>query len=97
MKETKQKEKSGTKLRPAAKVAIALIALVLILGLGIGILGTNLLNRLTRTDADDAYLPAETETPIASDEAPDMTPTPTRSPWATSWRGPSSPVAAPRP
>ena len=80
MKETKQKEKSGTKLRPAAKVAIALIALVLILGLGIGILGTNLLNRLTRTDADDAYLPAETETPIASDEAPDMTPTPTRSP-----------------
>lgn len=79
MKEKKRKEKSGKKLGVAAKVVIALLSLVLVLALVVGILGTNLLNRLTRTDADDAYLPAETETPIVSDEAPDMTPTPTRS------------------
>lgn len=75
-----EKAKTKKKLRPLAKIALALVGLVLALGLAVGILGTNLLNRLTRTDPDDAYLPPATVTPIATDEAPDMTPTPTRSP-----------------
>lgn len=75
-----EKAKTKKKLRPAAKIALALCGVVLALGLAVGVLGTNLLNRLTRTDPDDAYLPPTSETPLATDEAPDMTATPTRSP-----------------
>ncbi|HWQ57386.1 MAG TPA: LCP family protein [Clostridia bacterium] len=76
----REKQKTKKKLRLAAKIALGLVALVLTLGIAVAVLGTNLLNRLTRTDPDDAYLPGATITPLSSDEAPNMTPTPTRSP-----------------
>ncbi len=75
-----EKAKKRKKLRPAAKVAITLLAVVLMLGLALGILGTNLLNRITRGDPAETFEPVGEQTPPLSDEAPDMTPTPTRSP-----------------
>lgn len=80
MQEEKPKNNTKKKHGAAKKILLALLGLVLVLGLAVAILGTSLLNRLTRTDAEEAYLPTVIETPVATDEAPDMTPTPTRSP-----------------
>lgn len=73
-------KKTKKKLHPAARIALILVAVVLVLALGVGALGMGLLNRIVRGDAGEVYLPAESETPMLTDEAPDMTPTPTRSP-----------------
>lgn len=79
-KTTPKTKKTKKKLPLAARIAMILIAVVLALALGVGTLGMGLLNRIGRTDPGDAYLPVESETPMLTDEAPDMTPTPTRSP-----------------
>ncbi len=77
----KKEAKSGKKkLHPAAKIALSLLAVVLALGFALAILGTSLLNRINRTDPGDALLPGESDLPEITDEAPDMTPTPTKSP-----------------
>lgn len=81
--EDKMEEKNGKKpkkRRKALTVLLIIAGIAAALVITVAIMGTSLLNRITRTDASDALRAEAGVTAEATDEAPDMTPTPTRTP-----------------
>lgn len=85
-KKDEKNQKCGKKrLRPWAKALIILAGIIAVLCVAVAILGTTLLNRLTRPGdlaGEQEALATLEPNPEPTDEAPEMTPTPTRSPEA---------------
>lgn len=87
--------KNKKKLHPALIAVIVLASIIVVAAAAVAILGTNLLNRINRTDPSEALV--SDQTPALTDEAPDMTPTPTRSPAPASTQAQTETPATPRP
>ncbi len=74
-------KKDKKRLHPGVKVLIILLGAIAVLGLTVAALGLNLLNRISRPGSlTPEPVESSLPTPEPTDEAPHMTPTPTRTP-----------------